>query len=186
MIATHKIRGLMAENGVTQEILSEKIGISSKTFGLKMKKGVFNSDEMQVMVDVLNIKNPAEIFFARLSPDAWQKYISQAYPNLPQKKKNARRGLRTLSPVFVYLKLNAEIKKIRGSMVWTLFSVSRKRNPPFCFLLSKITYAERDCKCLCADSIICCLQERAHSKILTMCHHPFLRHSAKNIISDNF
>ena len=73
MIATHKIRGLMAENGVTQEILSEKIGISSKTFGLKMKKGVFNSDEMQVMVDVLNIKNPAEIFFARLSPDAWQK-----------------------------------------------------------------------------------------------------------------
>jgi len=113
-------------------------------------------------------------------------YCIYYHEEILMQKKNARRGLRTLSPVFVYLKLNAEIRNISGSMVRTLYPVSHKRNPPSCFFFSKITYAERDCRCLSADSIICYLQERAHSKILTICHQPFLCHSAKTLYQKTF
>lgn len=30
-----------------------------------MNKGVFDSDEIENMIDILNIKNPIEIFFAK-------------------------------------------------------------------------------------------------------------------------
>ena len=64
MIAVNKLRGIIAEQGLTQKQLATELGMAPKTFYNKMKKGVFGTDEVEKMVDVLSIDNPAEIFFA--------------------------------------------------------------------------------------------------------------------------
>lgn len=64
MIRTDKLRGLISERGLSQAKVAEKIGITPKTFYEKMAKGVFGSDEIEVMIDLLHIENPTEIFFA--------------------------------------------------------------------------------------------------------------------------
>lgn len=66
MIATDKLRGIIAERGFSQRQVAKSLGMTEKTFYAKMKKGVFDSDEMQQMVDLLRIPNPADIFFANL------------------------------------------------------------------------------------------------------------------------
>jgi DNA-binding NtrC family response regulator len=65
MIKADKLRGIIAENRMHQTDVSEALGISTKTFYLKMKKGVFSSDEIEKMIDLLHIDNPADIFFAK-------------------------------------------------------------------------------------------------------------------------
>ena len=65
MIKTNELKGIIVKNGFTQKQVAKKIGITPKTFYEKMKKGVFGSDEIQIMIDMLNIDNPAEIFFAK-------------------------------------------------------------------------------------------------------------------------
>ena len=59
---TAKLKGAIAEKGYTQQEVAKAIGMSSKTFYLKMKKGVFGTDEATAMIRLLNIENPAEIF----------------------------------------------------------------------------------------------------------------------------
>ncbi|AGC67410.1 hypothetical protein Cst_c03880 [Thermoclostridium stercorarium subsp. stercorarium DSM 8532] len=65
MIKTNELKGIIAKNGLTQKQVAERIGIAPKTFYEKMKKGVFGSDEIQKMIEILNINNPCEIFFAK-------------------------------------------------------------------------------------------------------------------------
>lgn len=65
MIRTDKLRGIIAERGYSQTDVAKFIGITPKTFYEKMKIGVFGSDEIQIMIEKLDIKNPMEIFFAR-------------------------------------------------------------------------------------------------------------------------
>ena len=64
MIKTDKLRGIISERGYSQAKVAERIGITPKTFYEKMAKGVFGSDEIEIMIELLHIKNPAEIFFA--------------------------------------------------------------------------------------------------------------------------
>lgn len=64
MIDTNKLRGRMAEKGRTGIDMAGVIGKTPKTFYSKMKAGVFDSDEIQAMVNDLDIRNPMEIFFA--------------------------------------------------------------------------------------------------------------------------
>lgn len=65
MIRTDELRGLIAKNGFSQSDVAKEIGITPKTFYEKMKIGIFDSDEMQKMVDLLHIENPGAIFFAK-------------------------------------------------------------------------------------------------------------------------
>lgn len=65
MIRTDELRGIISKNNLSQSDVARKIGITPKTFYEKMKNGVFGSDEIQVMIDVLNIEDPASIFFAK-------------------------------------------------------------------------------------------------------------------------
>lgn len=65
MIDTNKLRGVIVENGKTQCDVAKMLGMTPKTFYTKMKKGVFGSDEIQIMIDKLNIHNPMDIFFPR-------------------------------------------------------------------------------------------------------------------------
>ena len=65
MVNAKKLRGIIAENGKTQADIANMIGITPKTFYSRMHKGVFGSDEIQIMIDRLNISNPMDIFFAK-------------------------------------------------------------------------------------------------------------------------
>lgn len=63
MVDTARLRGVIAENGKTQADVAKMIGVTPKTFYMRMHKGVFGSDEIQIMIDELNITQPMEIFF---------------------------------------------------------------------------------------------------------------------------
>ncbi|NLY36924.1 MAG: DUF739 domain-containing protein [Tissierellia bacterium] len=65
MIKTNELKGIIVKNGYTQKQVAERIGITPKTFYEKMKRGVFGSDEIEIMIEMLNISNPSEIFFAK-------------------------------------------------------------------------------------------------------------------------
>ncbi len=65
MINTNKLKGIIVQNGMTQYDVAKMLGMAPKTFYLKMKKGVFGSDEIQTMIEELNIENPTDIFFAK-------------------------------------------------------------------------------------------------------------------------
>lgn len=62
MIDVAKIRGLMAEKGYTIRSLSKAMGISEITLSNKLKRGIFNSDEMMQLVELLNMINPSAVF----------------------------------------------------------------------------------------------------------------------------
>ena len=64
MIAVDKLRGIIAERGMSQRQVAKALGMTEKTFYTKMKKGVFDSDEMSEMVSMLEIHDPASVFFA--------------------------------------------------------------------------------------------------------------------------
>ena len=65
MIRTDELRGVIAKNGKSQSDVAKMLQISPKTFYFKMQKGVFGSDEIQIMIEQLHIDNPMEIFFAK-------------------------------------------------------------------------------------------------------------------------
>ncbi len=64
MIKTDELRGIIAKNGKSQKEIAKMIGVTPKTFYVRMQKGVFGSDEIQIMIDELHIDNPMDIFFA--------------------------------------------------------------------------------------------------------------------------
>lgn len=65
MIDTDELRGIIAKNKMSQVDVAKMIGVTPKTFYLRMQKGVFGSDEIQIMIDELHIENPMEVFFKK-------------------------------------------------------------------------------------------------------------------------
>lgn len=65
MVNTDELRGIFAKNKKTQTDIAKMIGVTPKTFYLRMQKGVFGSDEIQIMINELNIENPMEIFLPK-------------------------------------------------------------------------------------------------------------------------
>jgi predicted transcriptional regulator len=65
VIRTDLLRGKIAEKGYTQKRVAKELGITPKTFYLKMQKKVFRSDEIYKMMQLLDIKNPLTIFFEK-------------------------------------------------------------------------------------------------------------------------
>jgi len=65
MLDAQKLKSVMVLNGKTQKDVADHLGMSSKTFYLRMKKGVFGSDEIDSMVEYLKIDDPMAIFFAK-------------------------------------------------------------------------------------------------------------------------
>lgn len=63
MIQVNLLKGIIASKGLSQRKLAIQMEMTDKTFYAKMKKGVFNSDEIEKMIKILEIKNPMEIFF---------------------------------------------------------------------------------------------------------------------------
>ena len=65
MVRTDLLRGLIAQKGKSQSDVAKALGITPKTFYTKMKTGIFGSDEMEALIQLLDIDNPADIFFAK-------------------------------------------------------------------------------------------------------------------------
>lgn len=65
MVDVNRLKGEIKANGLTQGELAIKLGISEQTLSKKLKKGIFDSNEMKAMIDILNIKDPVKIFFAQ-------------------------------------------------------------------------------------------------------------------------
>lgn len=65
MINTDKLRGAMAEKHISYQSMAKTLQISPKTFGVKMKSGVFRTDEAEKIIEVLEISEPCSIFFAQ-------------------------------------------------------------------------------------------------------------------------
>jgi len=63
LINANKIRAKIVECGLTQEKVAEGLGMSAKTFSLKMKSGKFGLDEAQKMIEILKIEKPETYFF---------------------------------------------------------------------------------------------------------------------------
>jgi len=64
MINANLIRARIVELGLTQQQVAEKIGMSPKTFSIKMNNGKFGLDEADKMIEVLKIDKPDKYFFA--------------------------------------------------------------------------------------------------------------------------
>lgn len=63
MVNTDKLLGIMAERHKSQKDVAKALGMSPKTFYLRMQSKVFGSDEIETMIEVLDIDNPMPIFF---------------------------------------------------------------------------------------------------------------------------
>lgn len=64
MINANLIRAKIAEKGMTQAQVAKEIGLSAKTFSIKMNSGKFGLDEADKMINLLNIERPELYFFA--------------------------------------------------------------------------------------------------------------------------
>lgn len=64
MINTNKLKGLIVENQLTQGDVATELGMTPRTFYRKMERGVFDSDEIEQMIQLLHIQDPVAVFFA--------------------------------------------------------------------------------------------------------------------------
>lgn len=65
MIDTHALKVKIVDENLTQKDVAKQLGITPKTFYKKMKKGVFNSNEIEQLIVILRIPDPMSIFFAQ-------------------------------------------------------------------------------------------------------------------------
>jgi predicted transcriptional regulator len=64
LIDTNKLKGLIVERGYSQSDIAKMLGITPKTFYERMNRGIFYSNEIEKMIDILSIPDPVTIFFA--------------------------------------------------------------------------------------------------------------------------
>ena len=66
MIDVNKLKGKFVEKGYdTQEKQAKALGISTKTLQNKLKRGIFNSDEIFKIMETLKLDDPTPIFFVK-------------------------------------------------------------------------------------------------------------------------
>ena len=65
MLNKNALKAEFVKNGYTQKDIAKILGISEKTLISRLNRGVFGTDEAQILVDTLKIKKPTDIFFAK-------------------------------------------------------------------------------------------------------------------------
>lgn len=73
MLNVNELKAAMARKGMTQQDLAKALGIAPKTLFNKIKKGVFNSDEIKQMIMLLDIKDPITVFFGSIKNTSTKK-----------------------------------------------------------------------------------------------------------------
>ena len=61
MVRADLLRKKIVSKHLTQEKVANAIGITPNCFSMKLKRGVFLSSEIETMISVLDLKDPAEI-----------------------------------------------------------------------------------------------------------------------------
>lgn len=64
MVLVNELKGRIVAKGLTQGEVAKMLGISNKTFSTKLNAGIFTTVEIEKLIDILDLKNPWEIFFA--------------------------------------------------------------------------------------------------------------------------
>ena len=64
MINVNLLKAKIVEKGYTQAEFCKEINMAESTFIRKMKMGTVTLKEAEKMIKLLEIKNPAEVFFA--------------------------------------------------------------------------------------------------------------------------
>lgn len=59
------LKAEIVRNGYNLSTLAEEVGMTVSTLSRRIKKDNFNSNEVTKIIEVLNIDNPTEIFFAK-------------------------------------------------------------------------------------------------------------------------
>ncbi len=65
MLDRNALRAEIVRNGLNQKDVAQMLNMSEKTFISRMKKGIFGTDEVEIMIEKLDIQNPMAIFFAQ-------------------------------------------------------------------------------------------------------------------------
>lgn len=65
IIDVNRLRGIITERGISQRQLANCLGITEKTFCIKVETGILGTEEAEQLIQLLRIENPAEIFFAK-------------------------------------------------------------------------------------------------------------------------
>lgn len=65
MVDTAKLRGIFAEHNDSVAKAAKVIGVTHDTMYRKMRKGVFGSDEIELLIEHYGIEDPVAIFFKR-------------------------------------------------------------------------------------------------------------------------
>lgn len=55
MLDVNELRGQIARRGLSQRKMAKILGITSKTFYMKMKEGVFRTDELETIAGALGV-----------------------------------------------------------------------------------------------------------------------------------
>lgn len=63
MVNVNELKAAIVRKGYCQKDVADKLGITARTLSSKMKKGVFGSDEIEILIEYLSIDNPMSIFF---------------------------------------------------------------------------------------------------------------------------
>ena len=64
MINENLLKASYVAKGLTQEEVAEKLGITTNTFRFKVKNNTLDVRQMDILIELLDIKNPIEIFFS--------------------------------------------------------------------------------------------------------------------------
>lgn len=64
MVNVNLLKAEIVKNGLTQAEFCKKIGMAHSTFVRKMRTKNLTTNEAEKMIDVLDIKEPGQIFFS--------------------------------------------------------------------------------------------------------------------------
>lgn len=64
MVNRNLLKAEIIKAGYTQKEFCQEIKMAPSTFIRKMRTGVFKTSEADAIINVLDLKNPSEIFFA--------------------------------------------------------------------------------------------------------------------------
>lgn len=65
MVNTAKVRGLIVENGYKMSDVASFLGISQASLHRRLEKGIFKSDEIEILIERLHIADPMAVFFTQ-------------------------------------------------------------------------------------------------------------------------
>ena len=65
MVNVNELKAAIIRKGLTQKEVAAKMNISSRTLTSRLSKGVFGSDEIEKLMNILDINDPVTIFFTK-------------------------------------------------------------------------------------------------------------------------